>query len=151
MSGKKIAAIVISALVALLLLVVLFVGGMVAVFFYSFGQSDAATTAKEFLRRNDRLARDIGDVRDFGWFVTGSIRTNDGAGDANLNLKAIGERGSVNASVMLRSSTGGAWRVVRASYTNEAGQIIELPTVERPIAPEQIFGPSTGEESPSTF
>ncbi len=145
MSGKKIAIIVASILIVLAFLGALFVGGIVAVVFYSLGNSDAATTAKDFLRDNNRLERDIGDVRDFGWIVTGNVRTNDGVGQANLNLKAIGERRSVNTSVVLSSQSGSAWRIVRASYVNEAGQTIELPVVERRISPEQIFGPSSGE------
>jgi hypothetical protein len=145
MNGKKITVIAASAFVAFAFLAALVVGGIVGVFFYSTGNSEAALTAKEFLRGNERLERDIGEVRGFGWFMTHDLQMSDGREQANFNLKAIGARQSVNASVMLRSSSDGTWRVVGASYTNDVGRRIELLRAERRIAPEQIFGPSDGE------
>ena len=145
MNGRKITVIAVSAFIALAFLGTLVVGAIVGVFFYSTVNSDAALTAKEFLRRNQRLERDISEVRDFGWFMTHDVQMSDGREHTNLNLKAIGERQTVNTSLMLRSSSDGTWRVVSASYTNDAGQRIELLVAERRIAPEQIFGPSDGE------
>jgi peptidyl-tRNA hydrolase len=44
-----------------------------------------------------------------------------------VNLKVIGERKTVNASVhLLLVSGGNTWRVSSASYVNESGQTIEL-------------------------
>ncbi len=54
--------------------------------------------SKDFLRNNERLKQDIGEVKDFGSFVTGNININNGDGTAELNLKVIGERKEVNAS-----------------------------------------------------
>ena len=147
MSGKKLAIIIVSVLAVFALLGGLFVVGIVATVFYTIGNSAAATTAKEFLRRNERLERDIGEVRDFGWFITGNIETRNGVGQANLNLKVMGERRNVNASVRLVSQSSGAWRVVQATYQNDAGENIELPVNEhtRRVTPEQIFGSSAGD------
>ncbi|MGH9927932.1 MAG: hypothetical protein ACREA9_01760, partial [Pyrinomonadaceae bacterium] len=72
------------------------------------------------------LKQDIGEVKDFGKFVTGSININNGDGTAELNLKVIGERKEVNASVELVSRSGNQWRVSAASYKNDAGETIDL-------------------------
>ena len=59
-------------------------------------------------------------------FVTGSINVQNSDGDARLNLKVIGERKTVNATVDMTYKSGRPWRVTSASYTNEQGQLIEL-------------------------
>jgi len=94
--------------------------------FYSIGKSEAATTAKTYLRSNEKLKQDIGEVKDFGAFVTGSIDVQNSDGDATLKLKVIGARKTVNATVDLTYRLGRSWHVVNASYVNEQGQLIEL-------------------------
>lgn len=126
MTTKKIIIIVASVIIVLGLIVVLFVGGIVGVVFYGIGNSDAANVSKEFLKKNERLKRDIGEVRDFGKFVTGNINMNNGDGTAELNIKVIGERKEVNATVELVFRSGQQWRVTAASYRNEAGEKIDL-------------------------
>jgi hypothetical protein len=103
-----------------------FVAIIVGFVFYSIGNSDAAATAKEFLRNNERLKQDIGTVREFGSIVTGGINVQNAEGYANLSLKVIGERRTVNASVELRYHVGRPWRVTAASYKSESGQTVEL-------------------------
>jgi len=98
----------------------------VGMVFYGIGNSDAAKVSQEFLRSNERLKQDIGDVKDFGKFVTGNININNGDGTAELNLKVIGERKTVNAAVELVYRSGHQWRVTAASYKNEAGETVDL-------------------------
>jgi hypothetical protein len=112
--------------IAIGLLIVVFVGGIVGFALYTVGNSDATMTAKEFLRSNERLKDDIGEVRDFGTFVSGSVNIHNSNGTATLSLKVIGERRSVNASVDLVYRDGRQWRVTAASYRNEAGQTVDL-------------------------
>lgn len=126
MTTKKIIIIVASIVIVLGLIVVLFVGGIVGVVFYGIGNSDAANVSREFLRKNERLKQDIGEVKDFGKFVTGNININNGDGTAELNIKVIGERKEVNVAVELIFRSGHQWRVTAASYKNEAGQTIDL-------------------------
>ena len=126
MTTKKIIIIAVSIVVVLGLIVVLFVGGIVGVVFYGIGNSDAANVSKDFLRKNERLKQDVGEVKDFGKFVTGNININNGDGTAELNIKVIGERKEVNAAVELIFRSGHQWRVTAASYKNEAGQTIDL-------------------------
>ena len=126
MTTKKVVLIVAATVAALGLLVALFVGSIVGVVFYSIGSSEAAETAKTFLRANERLRQDIGEVRDFGYFPSGQIKTHGAAGNASLTLKTIGERKTVSATVLMAYRSGRDWRVVDAYYDNEAGDRVSL-------------------------
>jgi Cytochrome oxidase complex assembly protein 1 len=126
MTTKKILMIVAAVVISIGLLITIFVGGIVGFVFYSIHNSEAAFAARDFLRNNDRLKQDIGDVKEFGRFVTGNVNISNGDGAATLNLKVIGERKTVNASVELIYRNGREWRVTAASYRNEAGQTISL-------------------------
>ena len=126
MTTKKILVIIGAVVIVLLLLALLFVGSIVGMVFYGIGNSDAAKVSEEFLKSNERLKQDIGEINKFGGFVTGSINVNNGEGTAQLNIKVIGERKTVNAEVALVSSPGGQWRVIAASYKSETGQTIDL-------------------------
>ena len=126
MTTKKIVLIVGGVVVALGFLVVLFVGGIVGFALYSVGNSEAAAKARDFLRNSDKLKSDIGEVKDFGSIVTGNVSVSNGEGEATLNLKVIGDRKTVNASVHLVMVSGRTWRVSSASYVNTSGQTVEL-------------------------
>ena len=126
MTNKKIVVIIVSVIVVLGLLAALFVGGIAWFAIHAMGNSEAAETARTFLRNNEVLKRDIGEVKDFGWIVSGNINSTNGDGAAQLNLKVIGERKEVKATVELIYRSGRPWRVTAASYRNEAGEIINL-------------------------
>jgi hypothetical protein len=126
MTTKKIVLIVLGVVVVLGFVVVLFVGGIVGLVFYQLGNSDAAEQARQFLRTDEKLNAEIGEVKDFGSIVTGSINMEGGSGEARLSLKVIGERQTVNASVHLTLVSGGRWRVTSASYVNASGETIDL-------------------------
>jgi hypothetical protein len=115
MSTKRLLLIVGGVVIAIGLLIVVFVGGIVGFALYTVGNSDAAMTAKEFLRSNERLKDDIGEVRNFGTFVSGSVNVHNSNGTATLSLKVIGERRSVNATVDLVYRDGRQSRETAAS------------------------------------
>ena len=94
MSTKKIVLIVVGTLSVLALLVVLFVVGIGWFVFSTIGNSEAAETARTYLKTNEDLKRDIGEVTSFGSFVTGNIKTENQNGEATLSLKVYGERSS---------------------------------------------------------
>lgn len=125
MTTKKILLIVGGVVVVLGFVVALFVGGIVGFALYQVSNSEAAETAKNFLRTNEKLKKDIGDVKDFGSIITGSVNVADGNGQATLNLKVIANE-TVNASVNLVYVNRGDWRVSAASYVNRDGQTIDL-------------------------
>ena len=126
MTTKKIVLIVCAVVVVLGLLVVIFVGGIVGFALYQVGNSEAALKAKTFLANSEKLKLDIGEVKDFGKIVTGSVSIHDGSGEATVNLKVIGAQKTVNASVHLVLVNGSTWRVSSASYVNASGQNVEL-------------------------
>lgn len=126
MSTKKIVILVVSIVLAVGLVIAIFVGAIVGITLYSIGRSEAAETAKAYLRTNEVLKQDIGEIKDFGSFVTGNINVTNSDGNATINIKVIGERKKVNASVDLIYRSGRPWRVVAASYQNDEGKTIDL-------------------------
>lgn len=141
MTTKKIVIIVAAVVLVIGLIVVVFVGGIIGVAFYSIGRSEAAETARKFLRTNERLKQEIGEIKDFGSIVTGSVNINNNSGTATIKLKVYGERQTVNASVDLVYRNGQPWRVTAASYQNDQGQTIELlnPYEGRILIPKVIL------------
>ena len=139
MSTKRIVVLVGVAVLAVGLLVVLFVGGIVGFALYTVAHSDAAITAKDFLRNNQRLKDDIGEVRDFGTLVSGSVNVHNSNGDATIGLKVIGERRTVNATVGLAYLDGRPWRVVSASYTNDDGRVVDLISAYEALQQVPLF------------
>ena len=126
MTTKRIVILVAAAVLVVGLLVVVVVGGIVGFALYTVGNSDAAVTAKEFLRNNQKLTDDIGPVTDFGSFVSASINVHNSNGDATIGLKVIGERRTVNATVGLAYRDGRPWRVVSANYIDDSGHTVDL-------------------------
>ena len=126
MSTKKIVLIIVGILAVLGLLVVLIAGGIVWFAFSTMNNSEAAETARTYLRTNETLKRDIGEVKDFGSFPTGNINVQNQSGEATLNLKVYGERKTVNATVSLAYRSNQAWRVVEAWYDSDDGRKVFL-------------------------
>jgi hypothetical protein len=133
MTTKKTLLLIGAVVVVLALILALFVGGIVGLGLYQVGNSEAAAKAKDFLRNSDKLKSDIGDVTDFGSIITGSINFKNLDGQAVLNLKVIGERKTVNATVQMLYTNGSQWRVSGASYVMPAAKqsIYSTPTIPR--------------------
>jgi len=125
MSTGKIVAIVLGIVAVLVLVVALFVGGILWFTFRTIGNSQAADAARTYLRSNQKLKADIGEVKEFGSFVTGNINVRNQDGDATLSLKVYGERKTVNATVDLTYRNNRAWRVTGARYVSD-GRTIDL-------------------------
>jgi hypothetical protein len=125
MSTPKIVAIVLGIVAVLGLIVALFVGGILWFTFRTIGTSQAADAARTYLRNNQKLKDDIGEVKEFGSFVTGNINVRNQNGDATLSLKVYGEKKTVNATVDLMYSNNRAWRVIGAQYVSD-GRTIDL-------------------------
>ena len=125
MSTKKILLIIGGIVVVLGLIVAMFVGGITYFVFRTINESPAAETARTYLRNNERLKREIGEVKDFGWLVSGTINVSNGDGVATLYIKAIGEKGEANTRVDLGYRNNRDWRVTGASYTRD-GKTVDL-------------------------
>jgi len=125
MSTKKILLIIGCIVLVLGLIVALFVGGIAWFAFHAIGTSEAADTARAYLRNNQVLKQDIGEVKDFGSIVTGNINAQSGDGEATLYLKVIGEKRDVKVRVDLSYRNNRSWRVTGASYDRD-GQTVDL-------------------------
>src|SRR5882762_5135898 len=123
MSTKKIILIIAGILAVMGLIVALFVGGIVWFAFHTIAKSEAADAARTFLRNNEILKQDIGEVKDFGSLITGSINVQNTDGEATLHLKVYGEKRTVNATVQLSYRSNRSWRVTGATYERD-GQTI---------------------------
>lgn len=132
MTTKNIVLIISAILGVMALLVVLFVVGIGAFVFNTIGNSEAADAARAYLRSNETLKRDIGEVKDFGYFITGNINVQNSDGQATLNLKVIGEKKTVNATVDLSYRSNRAWRVTGATYEGDGGRIDLMPVYDFP-------------------
>ncbi|HYR76588.1 MAG TPA: cytochrome c oxidase assembly factor Coa1 family protein [Pyrinomonadaceae bacterium] len=125
MSTKKIILIIAGIVGVLVLIVALFVTAIGWFVFRTIGNSEAAETARTYLRNNEQLKQDIGEVKDFGSFVTGQVNVHNTDGEATLHFKVIGEKKVVNATVDLSYRSNRNWRVTGASYERD-GQTIDL-------------------------
>jgi hypothetical protein len=133
MSTKKILLIAASIVIVLGLIVAVFAGGIVFFVFRTIGNSEAADSARTYLKKNEKLKQEIGEVKDFGWLVSGNINVSNGDGVATLYLKAIGEKGDANTRVDLQYRDNRAWRVTGASYTRD-GKTVDLMQAYGPPA-----------------
>lgn len=134
MTTKKIIFIVAGIVGVVVLLVALFVGGIGWFVFHTIGNSEAAETARTYLRNNQKLKSDIGEVKDFGSLVTGSIKKENSSGEATLNFKVIGEKRTVNATVDLSYRSNRDWRVTGATYDRDGETVDLMPVYESPQA-----------------
>jgi lipopolysaccharide export LptBFGC system permease protein LptF len=126
MTAKKIVQIVGGVFVALTVLMLVFLLAIVFFGLYTVSNSDSAEKAKDYLRKNEKLKQDIGEVQKFGNIVTAAINDRNGNSEVTLKLKVFGERKTVNATVDLMLVQGNAWRITSASYVNSSGQTIAL-------------------------
>jgi len=125
MSTKKIILIIAGIVGVLALIIALFVVAIGWFVFRTIGNSEAAEAARTYLRNNEQLKQDIGEVKDFGSFVTGQVNVHNSDGEATLHFKVIGEKKVVNATVDLSYRSNRNWRVTGASYQRD-GQTIDL-------------------------
>ena len=125
MSTSKIILIIAGVVGVLALIVALFVGGVAWFAFHTIAKSEAADAARTFLRNNEILKQDIGEVKDFGSLITGNINVQNTDGEATLHLKVYGEKQAVNATVELSYRNNRSWRVTGATYDRD-GQTIDL-------------------------
>src|SRR5436190_20209634 len=126
MSTKKIILIIVGIFAVLALIVGLFVGGIVWFGFHAMNNSEAAEASRTFLRSNEILKQDIGEVKDFGSVISGNINVQNTDGEATLHLKVYGEKRTINdVRVDLSYRNNRSWRVTGASYDRD-GQTIDL-------------------------
>jgi|ERR1041385_1789999 hypothetical protein len=118
--GVGIVLTVLAALAGIFLVVIVYFG------LYTVNNSEPAEKAKAYLRSNDKLKQDIGEVQNIGNVDTAAINDRNGNNEVTLKLKVFGERKTVNATVNLMLVPGNTWRITSASYVNSNGQTVKL-------------------------
>ena len=126
MKAKKIVFVVGSVLTVLTVLAAIFVVAIVYFGLYTVNKSEPAEKVKAYLRSNEKLKQDIGDVQNIGNVETVGISDRNGNSEVTLKLRVYGEHKTVNATVNLMLVPGNAWRITSASYVNSNGQTIKL-------------------------
>jgi archaellum component FlaG (FlaF/FlaG flagellin family) len=126
MTAKKTVFVVGIVLAVLGFLTTIFLVAIVFFGLYTVNNSEPAERAKDYLRKNEKLKQDVGEVQNFGNIVTAAINDRNGNNEVTLKLKVFGEKKTVNATVDLMLLQGNTWRVTAASYVNSNGQSIKL-------------------------
>lgn len=126
MTAKKIVFVVGWVLMGLMVLTAIFVAAIVYFGLYTVNKSEPAEKAKAYLRSNEKLKQDIGDVQNIGNIDTVGISDHNGNSEVTLKLKVFGKDKTVNATVNLMLVPGNAWRITSASYVNSNGQTVKL-------------------------
>ena len=126
MTKKKIVLVVGGMLAVLAVVILVFILGIFFLGFYTVKNSESAEKAKAYLRTNEKLKQDIGEVQNFGNIVTGAINDRNGDSEVTLKLKVFGARKTVNATVNLMLVQSNTWRVTSASYVDANGEKINL-------------------------
>jgi hypothetical protein len=74
--------------------------------------SDAFDFAKTKVKQNQVIKEKIGKVIEFGNFPYGGFRTENGEEKAQVNLKVIGEKGEINATLnLVKDPIESTWKV----------------------------------------
>ena len=135
MSTKKILLIVGGIVLVLVFIVAGFAAGIAWFVFHAIGNSEAAETARTYLRNNETLKQDIGEVKEFGSLVSGNINSENGDGVATLYLWVYGEKREVKARVDLSYRSNRSWRVTGASYDRDGKTIDLMQPYDSPGSP----------------
>lgn len=73
--------------------------------------------AFEFLGESEEIEKKVGNVKRFGFFISGNRTVrNDHSGKANLTIKIIGELSTVSATVYLDCDQQNGWVVRKVHY-----------------------------------
>jgi len=74
--------------------------------------SDAYKVAISEIEKNEEIISEIGGIKDYGMMPTGSINTTNGYGEAQLNIKVIGNEKDLNVGVYLTKEPNGEWKLI---------------------------------------
>lgn len=102
----------VSRIVALISVVMLF---FLSVFFIVgnlMKKSDAYKTAIKEIEKNEQLKKEIGTIVNYGMIPSGNIKTENGYGQALLEIKVIGEKGTIPITVYLEKGQSGQWQLI---------------------------------------
>jgi uncharacterized RDD family membrane protein YckC len=99
------------------ILALIAVGVMFFVFVFFFAgsamkSSDAYKVAISEIEKNERIINETGGIKGYGMMPTGNISTSNGQGQAQLEIKVLGNTKDLNVSVYLEKESDGQWRLI---------------------------------------
>ncbi len=124
------------------------IGGAVLLPFLPFGilgHGGAAGAARSFLGQDPQVRREIGEIKSYGLFPSGSVSINSGHGRAHLIFRLEGSRAKGKAVVDLTKAPGKDWEVRSAILIAGGRRIILKGSPPAPL-PGIPPPPSNGEE-----
>ena len=71
--------------------------------------SDEYELAKEYLKNNKELIKEVGEIQNFGSFPSGSIRSENGAEFAQIETDVEGEESKVEVILLMSKNPGDNW------------------------------------------
>lgn len=107
--------------------VMAFIGVTVfAAVIYSMNSSWACSKGARLARSNVRVARELGEPIEFGWFVTGQINVAGDSGTADIAIPVRGQKNKGKVYIVAHKLHGG-WKVDEAvARLNDADNVIDL-------------------------
>ena len=109
----------------LLVAFVAFIAFIVFVVFASIRSSEPYSTAVARARGDARVVEALGTPIETGWFVSGSIKTNNRDGECDLSVKLNGPKQSGYLRVV-GTRDDGRWTYTRMTVTPKTGPVIDL-------------------------
>jgi uncharacterized RDD family membrane protein YckC len=91
--------------IAFISFVVLFTGSAMK-------SSDAYKVAISEIENNEEIITDIGGIQSYGMMPTGSVNITNGYGEAELEIKVIGNEKDLNVRAYLTKEPGGEWKLI---------------------------------------
>ncbi|AUC81602.1 RDD family protein [Lacinutrix sp. Bg11-31] len=74
--------------------------------------SDAYKVAIIEIEQNEEILSEIGGIKDYGMMPTGSVNISNGYGEAQLEIKVLGNKKDLNVSVYLTKEPNGEWKLI---------------------------------------
>lgn len=99
---------------------VLALGGIVIAYFMfifvfvfaSMKNSDAYRTAISEIEQNQEIINEVGGIKEYGMFPTGGVSVKSGYGEANLEIKVIGNKKELSVSTYLTKEPNEQWKLI---------------------------------------
>jgi uncharacterized RDD family membrane protein YckC len=74
--------------------------------------SDVYKVAISEIEQNEEIISEIGGIKDYGMMPTGSVNISNGYGEAQLEIKVIGNEKDINVGVYLTKEPNGKWKLI---------------------------------------
>lgn len=74
--------------------------------------SDAYKVAISEIEQNEEIISEIGGIKDYGMMPTGSVNISNGYGEAQMNIKVIGNEKDLNVGVYLTKEPNEKWKLI---------------------------------------